>query len=85
MAFWTFIKEALSDDGKADVGKICSVLITISVLTWVFLFLLKHWALPDLTGPATFMGIGTASHYGINKVNDIVAAYKNPAPPSPTP
>ncbi len=74
-----FIQALFSDDSKPDIGAVCTMLTTLSVLLWVSHVVWHTHSIPDLTGPATFVGVGAASHYGVNKVNDVVSAWKKPS------
>lgn len=71
-----FTKGLFSDEGKPDIGPVCTFLSTAAVIGWITHIVWRTHAIPDLTGPGIFMGASASLHAGVNKINDIVTAFK---------
>lgn len=70
-----FLKSVFSEDGQGSYSRFASGAIVFSTLGWITYLVIKHGALPDLSGPALFIGAGSAV-YGVNKAEAIVGALK---------
>lgn len=80
--FFAFLQSVFSeDDGQGSYSRVASGAIVVATLAWVSHVVWKTGALPDLTGPATFICLAAGSHYGINKASDIISAFKGNQPP----
>ena len=65
----TFLKGVFSEsDGTPSYGRLSSGAITLFTCAWVTHVVLKTHAIPDLGGPAMFVGVGSGAQYGVNKV-----------------
>lgn len=71
-----FGKQILSENGQGSYSRVASLIIVVATVTWVTALLIKHWAMPDMTGPASFMTTGVGIHYGTNKASDLISAWK---------
>lgn len=79
------------DNGKLSLSRVLSALVVLAPIVWVsYIVFYKGLPLPDLTGPAVFVG-GGATHYGLGKwfgKNDVPAIpgalNANSAPPNVT-
>lgn len=81
-----FVKEVFSENGQGSFSRVAQGSIVFAVIGWVTYLVLKTHSMPDLSGPSLFVGTGAAGHYGINKAQDMITAFRsngngNPAPP----
>jgi hypothetical protein len=74
--------ELFQDDGKADIGKICVALIVLACITWISYIMFKTHDLhqADLGGISALITASGGVHFGINKIDNIVAAWKGNNP-----
>jgi hypothetical protein len=76
-----FLREVFSEGGQGSFSRVIQGLIVLSTCGWVTYVVLRTRAIPDLGGPATFVGAGSL-HYMTNKLPDIMNAFKGgPQPP----
>lgn len=61
-----FFKDVFQESGKWSLSRFSSGLIVLATLAWITVLVIKTHVLPDLEGPAFFVG-GGAAHYGIGK------------------
>lgn len=55
------------DDGKLSLSRVSSGAVVMAPIIWISFLVFKKHELPDLTGPAVFIGGGGAAHYGLGK------------------
>jgi len=72
----SIIKEVFMDDGKGDMGMVCLLLCVLGTIGWITYLVIKNHAMPDLTGPTTFISASGALHFASSKVDNIVSAWK---------
>lgn len=63
---WEYIKRVFSDGGEPSFSRWSSGTIVLATIIWVSYLVFRKHELPDLTGPAIFIGSGTGSAYGLN-------------------
>lgn len=68
--------EFLKEDGKGSYSRVASFCIVMFTLLWVTLVVIHTAVIPDLTGPALFLGTGTGINYGINQAKVVTKALK---------
>lgn len=54
------------NDGKLSLSRVLASIIVLAPIFWVSYLVIKTAVLPDLTGPAVFVG-GGATQYGVGK------------------
>jgi hypothetical protein len=77
-----FLREVFSESGEGSYSRCAAGAIVVATITWVSYVVFRTKAIPDLTGPLSFMSSGVAVHYGTNKAADIIAAFKGQTPPA---
>jgi hypothetical protein len=78
---WSYLKGFFCDNDKPDIGKVGAFIIIVSCMWWVFHVVWHTGAIPDLTGISALIGVGSGLPYAINRVDDVVAAWKGNTPP----
>lgn len=86
---FSFLKSVFSEDGTGSYSRLFSGVIVMFTCGWITHTVIHTHAIPDLNGPALFIGSGVGVHYGVNKANDFINSFKgsepiNPNQPQPT-
>lgn len=71
----SFFREVFSEDGRGSFSRVIQGFIVLMTCSWVTYIVIRTRAIPDLGGPATFVGAGSL-HYMTNQAAGIVAAFK---------
>lgn len=81
---WGYVKRVFSDAGEPSFSRWSSGAIVLTTLFWVTYLVIKNHILPDLEGPAIFLGSGTGSSYGINRISSMLEKRGQGPTPPPT-
>lgn len=66
------IREVLSEpDGTGSYSRVSGMMIVIATICWVTYLVLRNHLLPDMAGPAAFLGAGQAQ-YATNKIVTVI-------------
>lgn len=74
--FFSWLREVFSEDGQGSFCRVAQGLIVAATLGWISYLVVRTNTMPDLGGPSLFIATGAAGHYGINKMESIVTAFK---------
>lgn len=74
MAFLSFLKTVLSEDGQGSYSRFAGFMIVLATLVWVTYLVIKNKVMPDLTGPTAFITVSSGSHYLTNKASSIISS-----------
>jgi hypothetical protein len=80
--FFSFIRSVFSEGGEGSYSRVAAGAIVVATIVWVSHVVWHTHAMPDLTGPAAFLTVGSGTHYGLNKAPDIIAAFKGQINPT---
>jgi hypothetical protein len=73
---WSFVKSIFSEDGQGSFSRMAQGFIVLMTCGWVTHVVWKTHAIPDLGGVSVFIGTGALGHYGLNKAESIVGAFR---------
>src|ERR1051326_8349030 len=78
--FVHFVEGVFSDNGSPSWSRISGGLILTAVIAWVTYLVLRNNTLPDLTGPTILITGGGGGMYGLNRLPDMLAAFRGNPP-----
>jgi hypothetical protein len=74
--FFRFVSSVFSEDGEGSYSRCAAGAIVLGTIGWISHVVWRTHAIPDLTGPTTFLTVGASAHYGLNRASDIITALK---------
>lgn len=67
------LREVLSEDGIGSYSRYTGFMLVIATIFWVTYLVFRTHTLPDLEGPALFIGASQSS-YGLNQIKKVAEA-----------
>ncbi len=78
---FVFLKSVFSETGDGSYSRVIGGLIVLATIGWVSYVVFKSHAIPDLSGPTTFITVSSGAHYVTNKITATISDIKGNQPP----
>jgi hypothetical protein len=70
------LREVLSEDGVGSYSRYTGFMLVLATIFWITYLVIRTHVLPDLEGPALFIGASQSS-YGLNQIKNVAAAARS--------